>query len=139
MAKNKNLHEAKKNKKDNFFTMYEDVKKEVESYDPKEFEDKVVYCNADDYRWSNFVKYFKDNFNRLKLKKLIATNFDIGDGAYKYTYDGKEEIIEQLKGNGSFDSEECLEILDKETDMVITNPPFSLWRHYFKVCMEPYL
>ena len=125
----KNLHNARINKNDEFYTQYEDIEKELQYYDIKGLR---VYCPCDDYRWSNFVKYFKDNFDKLGITKLIATNYDIGDGAYKYIYDGKNEIIEELKGNGDFNSEECTKIKDEECDIVITNPPFSLFRKFIK-------
>ena len=77
---NKNLKTAKKQKNDEFYTQYEDIEKEMIHYIPH-FESKIIYCPCDDWRWSNFVKYFKDNFSNFKLKKLIATNYDIGEGA----------------------------------------------------------
>lgn len=126
---NKSLHLAKKNKKDEFYTLYSTIEDEMKYY-TQHFNGKIVYCNCDDYRWSNFVKYFKDNFIKLGLKKLIATNYNIGDGAYKYEYDGTE-VVTALNGDGSYDSAECTKILS-EADIVVTNPPFSCWRAYVK-------
>lgn len=131
MAKNKNLHSAKNAKKDEFYTQLSDIEKEMVNYVPWFKESpKTVYCPCDDYRWSNFVKCFKDNFEYLGLKKVIATNYDIGDGAYKWEYDGENETITKLEGNGDFMSDECTKIKD-ECDVVVTNPPFSKMRQFF--------
>lgn len=73
------LDRAKKAKNDEFYTRYEDIEAEISNYDTEHFKDKVVYCNCDDPRNSNFFKYFVNNFNRLKLKKLICTGFGIND------------------------------------------------------------
>ena len=129
--KNKNLTNAKKAKNDCFFTLLKDVEKEVSQYDLK---GKVIYCNCDDYRYSNFVKYFKDNFEELKIKKLIATNYDTGEGAFIYEYDGVNELVHKLNGNGDFRSPECIAYL-QEADIVWTNPPFSLFREFVDVIM----
>lgn len=132
MRNNSNLNKAKKARNDEFYTLYEDIEKEIQNYN---LEGKKIYCNCDDYRYSNFVKYFKDNFNKLKISYLTASNYDIGECAYKYEYDGVEEKITALKGNGDFRSEECIAFL-KEADVVITNPPFSLFREYVAQLME---
>lgn len=124
------LHKAKKAKNDEFYTRYEDIEKEMVHY-TEHLKGKVIYCPCDDYRWSNFVKYFKDNFERYGLKKLIATNYDIGDGAWKYTYDGVTETADRMEGNGDFRSDESTKIM-QECDIVITNPPFSLFREFVK-------
>lgn len=130
--KNTNLTNAKKAKNDYFFTLLKDVEKEVSQYDLK---GKVIYCNCDDYRYSNFVKYFNDNFEKLEIKKLIATNYDMGEGAFVYEYDGVNELVQELNGNGDFRSPECITYL-QESDVVITNPPFSLFREYIKQLMD---
>lgn len=127
--KNTNLLKAKKAKNDEFYTRYEDIEKEVVHY-KDQLEGRIVYCPCDDYRWSNFPKYFKDHFQEYKLKRLICTNYDIGDGAYRYDFDGKNEVVEELKGNGDFRSEECTRIKDMPGVIVITNPPFSLFRAF---------
>ena len=132
MRNNSNLHKAKKARNDEFYTQYEDIEKEIQNYN---LEEKKIYLNCDDYRYSNFVKYFKDNFNTLKISYLTASNYDNGECAYKYEYDGLEEKITALKGNGDFRSEECVELL-KEADVVITNPPFSLFREYIALLMK---
>lgn len=132
MRSNSNLNKARKARADEFYTQYEDIEKEIQNYN---LEGKKIYCNCDDYRYSNFVKYFKDNFNRLKISVLTASNYDNGEGAYKYEYDGVEEKITALKGNGDFRSNECVELL-KEADVVITNPPFSLFREYVALLMK---
>lgn len=131
---NTNLHRAKREKNDEFYTRYEDIANEVQHY-KEHFKGKSVYCNCDDYRFSNFVKYFKDNFDTLQLRCLTATNYDIGDGAYIYIYNGRKEIIYPLVGNGDFRSDECVQFL-KCCDVVCTNPAFSLWREYFKQLMD---
>lgn len=128
MSKNKNLHKAKKAKNDEFYTRYEDIEKELVHYKDKLF-GKTIYCPCDDYRWSEFPKFFKDKFEEYGLKKVISTNYDLGDGAWCWTYDGKEEKIERLQGDGDFNSPECSSLRDS-SDLVCTNPPFSLWREY---------
>lgn len=134
---NRNLNLARANKNDEFYTMYEDIEKELTHYKDY-FKDKVVYCNCDDYRYSNFVKYFVYNFKSLGLKKLVSTHYS-EDKAYKlevfYNKDKIDKKITQLKGNGDFRSEECISLL-KEADIVVTNPPFSLFREYIKQLIE---
>lgn len=125
--KNINLHKARKTKNNEFYTFYEDVEKEVNEY--KDFlENKIVYCNCDNPKYSQFWKYFKDNFQELKIKKLISTYLS-DNIAYKTDYNGITIEKTKLSGNGSFESEECLAIL-KEVDVVITNPPFSIFSEY---------
>ena len=82
-----------------------------------------------------YIKYFKNNFEKLGITYLVATNYDIGEGAWKYTYDGVKETADRLEGNGDFRSEECTRIKDDECDIVITNPPFSLFREFVKWIM----
>ena len=131
MAKTKNdvLQRAKDNKNDEFYTRMVDIEKEMPLHFD-DFKDKTIYCCCDDYRWSNFILYFKDHFVESGIKKLIATNYDNGDGAWKYVYDGKEETITALEGNGDFMSEECTAIKDNEADIIITNPPFSKFKSF---------
>lgn len=131
MSTNKNMQAAKKAKNDEFYTAISDIEAEVNNY-WEQLKGEVVYCPCDDYRWSKFVEYFKTNFSKIGLKKLIATNYDIGDGAWKYTYDGISETIEQLKGDGDFESEECTKIKNSEATIIITNPPFSKFRTFFQ-------
>lgn len=120
------LDKAKINKKDEFYTQLIDIEKEVVYY-TKHFRDKVVYCNCDDPEYSNFWKFFYEHFEELGLKGLNATYF--GEDARFYNYDGKEITITQLKENGDFRSNECIQVL-KQSDIVVTNPPFSLFREY---------
>lgn len=175
MAGNSALSAAVKAKKDEFYTQLTDIEKEMRYY-RKHFKGKTVFCNCDDPFESNFFKYFVLNFNRLGLKKLIATCyatspivgqqlslFDVVGGeeeqrnkpykavvtkVYDVTGDGgvdmfdvaelfkahENELVE-LEGDGDFRSEECLALLD-EADIVVTNPPFSLFREYVSVLME---
>ena len=130
MNKRKNhcLLNAKKVKNNEFYTRYEDIESEIKHYYPY-LKDKTIYTNTDNPYSSNFYKYFKDHFKQLGLKQLIATNYSLSRKAYKAVYDGKTEIVENLKGNGDFRSGECLEILEK-SDIVVTNPPFSLFRKF---------
>lgn len=122
------LRDSKRNPNDEYYTLYEDVRKDLEYYKER-FRGKTVYCPCDDYRWSNFVKYFKDNFYTLGLKTLLASNIDTGDGAYAYKYDGKEEITLKLV-KGDFLTAEVDNLL-KSCDIIATNPPFSLLRKIF--------
>ena len=153
-SQNKNLSQAKKNKKDEFYTQLSDIENELKHY-KKHFKGKVVYCNCDDPRVSNFFHYFSYNFEKLGLKKLITTCYknkdinsisknDTEQAIYlEYTGDKNgnnvpdlEEIgIHQLKGDGDFRSEESIELL-KEADIVVTNPPFSLFREYVAQLIE---
>ena len=123
MSKNNILCNAKKAKNDEFYTLIEDVEKEVSQY-KDQFKDKVIYCNCDDYKWSNFYKYFKDHFKEYKLKRLIASCLT---GNYA-SYDGNVETTGQLQ-NGDFRGEESIELL-KTADIVVSNPAFSLFREY---------
>lgn len=138
MAKNKNLTQAKKAKNDEFYTLISDVEKELKHY-KKYFEGKVVYCNCDDPEESNFWKFFELNFEEYKLKKLISTHYDAEKPTYKLELsadidgDGKitkgDIVKTPLKQNGDFRSEESINLL-KESDIICTNPPFSLFKEY---------
>lgn len=141
MPKNENLKNAKEAKNDEFYTQLSDISKELCNY-KKHFENKVVFCNCDDPDWSNFWIYFHLNFSDLKLKKLIATHYDKdGNPSYLMEYEGGNDSDSKcwsqrhLKGNGDFRSEECVELL-KQADIVVTNPPFSLFREYVAQLME---
>lgn len=142
--KNSNLHNAKRAKNDEFYTQLSDIEKEMRHY--KEFfKGKVVYCNCDDARESNFFKYFSLNFEHLGLKKLITTGYKEEGKGVVLIYEGdkngnrivedSEIIVRELEGNGDFRSAECIEFL-KEADVVVTNPPFSLFREYVAQLME---
>ena len=143
-SKNTNLHNAKKAKNDEFYTQLSDIENEMAHY--KEFfKGKIVYCNCDDARDSNFFKFFVNNFESLGLKKLIATGYKENRKGVKLVYGGDkngnfmvddaEVAVTELDGNGDFRSEECIELL-KECDVVVTNPPFSLFREYVAQLMK---
>ena len=151
---NSNLTKAKKAKKDEFYTQLLDIENELRHYNPH-FKDKVVYCNCDDPRVSKFFYYFSHKFKFLGLKKLITTCyknqerdlFSQNDSkkAISLDYDGfKEEErvpnpedigIHYLEGDGDFRSTECIDLL-KRADIVVTNPPFSLFREYVMQLIE---
>ena len=133
MKHNTNLHSARAAKNDEFYTQLADIEKELAHY-KDHLRDQVIYCPCDDYRTSQFVAFFKTNFHRLKLKKLIATHYTYQDlfthnTSYKYEFDGRKETITALEGDGDFRSDECMKLLD-EADIVVTNPPFSLFREF---------
>ena len=132
--KNTILQEAKKNKNDEFYTRYEDIAKELPYY-KEQLANKIIYCNCDNPKHSNFYKFFKDNFHEYKLKKLVATYFNPDSYTYKTVFDGENEIITELDGYGDFRSPVCVDIL-QECDVVITNPPFSLFREFVKLMCE---
>lgn len=126
---NQNLLTAKNKKNDEFYTRLEDIQKELDNY-KEYFKDKIIYCNCDDIYTSNFYKYFKDNFNKLGIKKIIATNLSLDNTAYKTEFDNNsKETRTPLRGNGDFRSKECIKLL-QESDIIVTNPPFSLFREY---------
>lgn len=139
MAKNANLINAKKAKNDEFYTRLQDIEKELNSYDPAVFKDKTIFCNCDDPKRSKFWIFFHMNFNRLGLKKLIATHYNMdGSPSYAMIYDSQNQKDDvdfdkgakiPLKGDGDFRSPECIDLL-KQSDMVVTNPAFSLFREY---------
>ena len=151
---NKNLNKAREAKKDEFYTQLEDINNELKHY-REHFRGKTVLCNCDDPRVSNFFTYFAYNFEFLGLKKLITTcyknqNADIfsqnkcekavyliyeGDKNGNHIPDAEEIGVLPLKGDGDFRSKECVELL-KEADIVVTNPPFSLFREFVAQLME---
>lgn len=132
MADNSNLHKAMKGKNDEFYTQMEDIVNELKHYD---LSGKSIYCNCDNPEKSNFYKYFKDNFHELGITHLIATGYNPNGNGYYGSYDGENEILKPLINNGDFRSEECIEIL-KTCDVIVTNPPFSLFRQYAKQLMD---
>ena len=137
MSKSSELTNARIGKKDEFYTQYEDIEKEME-YHKDSFKDKIVYCNCDDPTWSAFWNYFHKNFKVLSLKKLISTHYEKDGASYKMVYKGGDDEnintgkITILEGNGGFQTEECIAILD-ETDIIVSNPPFSLFRDYVDI------
>lgn len=149
-ATNKLLQKAKKSKSDEFYTQLSDIESELQHY-KNHFKNKVVYCNCDDPTISNFFNYFASNFKELGLKKLIAScyrkqeidlfNTEKTESGFFYKYTGNENIkpkstdIIHFKGDGDFRSAESIELL-KQADIVVTNPPFSLFREYVAQLIE---
>lgn len=141
---NANLNAAKKAKNDEFYTMYEDIENELQHY-PGAFQGKTVYCNCDNPEWSNFWRYFHEDFTALGLKKLVSTHYerDIKKNGhpYKMEYEGGNDaditagVKTPLEGNGDFASDECIEIL-RQADIVVTNPPFSVFRAYIQTLFD---
>ena len=168
---NHNLHKAKQEKNDEFYTRYEDIEAEIQHY-TEHFENKTVFCNCDDPHKSNFLSFFMNNFNQLKLKKLIVTGCkDASALENQISLFSEEEtvipkaeaiIIQnvpqnakmslddllQIKGNscqilkgnniylaGDFRSDESLAFL-RESDIIVTNPPFSLFRDFIALLMK---
>ncbi|MFA6857991.1 MAG: adenine-specific methyltransferase EcoRI family protein, partial [Treponema sp.] len=169
---NSNLSNAKAAKNDEFYTQYHDIEKEVNAYiefNPDVFKGKTILCPCDDPEWSNFTKYFAQNFERLGLKKLISTSFapnaknivqdyqptlfELNDSKYDkdkslthgkiFTLTDEEEPprdITKLKwnyleGTGDFKSDEVKKLRD-ESDVIITNPPFSMFREFLAWIVE---
>ena len=158
---NTSLRKAKSAKNDEFYTQLADIERECEHY-KEQFFGKVILCNCDDPRVSNFFRYFFTSFYRLGLKKIISVcyknlNPDLfsqhkDEQAVYCIYDGKDrtdDVIEDcdyeafvkrnewnvLQGDGDFRSEECIKLL-KQSDIVVTNPPFSLFREYVAQLVE---
>lgn len=128
MAKNTNLHTAKRRKMDEFYTQYKDIEKELAHYIPH-FSGRTIYCNCDTPE-SNFVRYFEDHFEEYGLKRLIATGIDRNTGkGTLYDKSGEKEPYIGEINSGDFRSDECVEYL-RQADIVVTNPPFSLFREY---------
>jgi len=171
---NTNLTQAKNAKNDEFYTQYHDIEREMNAYleyNPNVFRGKVILCPCDDPEWSNFTKYFAQNFEKLKLKKLISTSYAFESKGIKGKYvvttferknpkfdkdkveikgknftlakdrNGDDKInIEDLEykyldGDGDFRSEEVTKLRD-EADIIITNPPFSLFREFLSWIMQ---
>jgi len=171
---NSNLTKAKSVKNDEFYTQYQDSEKEIMAYldfNPNAFKDKTVLLPCDDPEWSNFTKFFAQNFERLKLKKLISTSYAPDSKKLKIAYaptlfetnapqfdktktivngkiftldhdtsgDGKIDVNDlewtYLKGDGDFKSAEIKKLRD-EADIIITNPPFSLFREFLSWIIE---
>lgn len=152
--KNSRLHTAKNAKKDEFYTQLSDIENEMKHY-KNHFKGKVVYCNCDDPGVSNFFKFFSNNFEHFGLKKLITTCYKNQDRDLFSRHDSEKAIwlecegtenenqipsreetkVRHLKRDGDFRSAECIELL-KQADIVVTNPPFSLFREYVAQLME---
>lgn len=143
-TKNNNLHNAKRQKNDEFYTTRATVELELNHY-KEHFRGKVVYCNCDDPIESEFTRYFAHKFEDWGLKKLISTGYKESGHGVMYVYEGdkngnlvpdrSEWKITELQGNGDFKSEECVELL-KQADIVVSNPPFSLFREYVAQLIE---
>ena len=160
---NSNLHSAKREKQDEFYTQYEDIETEMNAYfeyDQNVFKDKTILLPCDDPEWSEFTRYFASNFDRFGIKKLISTSyapgaankkptlFELSSPTYNKSLNethGKLFVLERerersvdiddlkftyLKGDGDFRSPEVCKLRD-ESDIIITNPPFSLFREFF--------
>lgn len=147
-SSNTNLHKAKNVKNDEFYTQLSDIENELRHY-KDHFKNKVVYCNCDDPRVSNFFHYFSYNFEHLGLKKLIATCYKNHDVDLFSTHDSEQAVyleytgdkngnsvpdaneigVQPLQGDGDFRSAESIDLL-QQADIVVTNPPFSLFREY---------
>ena len=155
---NKNLHNAKNSKNDEFYTQYTDIQKEVDAYleyNPNVFRDKTILLPCDDPEWSNFTKFFVQNFENFGLKKLISTcytntknscqtdlfendclqNFNLHGKILILTKDNLNSKWQYLKGDGDFRSDEIKALRD-ESDFIITNPPFSLFREFVSWIFE---
>ena len=148
VSKNAPLNRASVAKEDEFYTQLSDIENELKYYH-EHFKGKIVLCNCDDPRISNFFHYFSYNFEKLGLKKLITTCYksrqldmfsqNNSERAIYLEYDGdknedripnRDEITKHnMKKDGDFRNDECIEIL-KRSDIVVTNPPFSLFREY---------
>ena len=141
---NVSLSNAKRAKNDEFYTQLSDIENELKHY-KSHFAGKVVYCNCDDARKSNFFRFFQKKFNDYGLKKLVTTSYNEDGHGSVLVYEGdtngngklddNEVKVSELKGNGDFRSEECLELL-KEADIVVTNPPFSLFREFIATLVQ---
>lgn len=142
-SSNNNLHNARDVKNDEFYTRFDDIQAELNFY-KDQLKGKVIYCNCDDPSESAFTDFFKLNFDYLGIKKLICTRyqksnlFTYSDQEKRSGYrleitstnkNDKKPIKIELQGDGDFRSPECIELL-KEADIVITNPPFSLFREF---------
>ncbi|MGV8993123.1 MAG: adenine-specific methyltransferase EcoRI family protein [Flavobacterium sp.] len=171
---NSNLTNAKNAKKDEFYTQYYEIEKEISAYlefNPDVFRGKTVLLPCDDPEWSNFTKFFAQNFEKFGLTKLISTSYASASKNYKMLYqptlfevndpkfdagktikngkiftlihdksgDGKVDVDDlewkYLEGDGDFNSEEIKNLRD-EADIIITNPPFSLFRDFLAWVVE---
>ena len=148
MPSNAGLRRADRAKNDEFYTQLSDIERELSHY-KEHFKGKTIFCNCDDPRISNFFKYFALNFNEFGLKKIISTCYknqdvdlftqnDCEKAVYiEYTGNPNDPTstdfstieVKELRGDGDFRSQECIELL-KQSDIVVTNPPFSLFREY---------
>ena len=144
-AQNSNMHKARKVKNDEFYTQLTDIEQELLHYRDK-FKGKVIYCNCDDPVESEFYRYFHLNFHFFGMKELISTHYDKHKSTYALIYQGGTSEVSDndynsydkkipLKENGDFRSPESIAYL-KQADIVVTNPPFSLYREYVAQLMK---
>lgn len=140
---NQILYKSRINKNDEYYTQLPDIEQELSQY-THHFKDKIVYCNCDNPDTSNFVNYFQTRFYELKLKKLIATSYNIcGAPSVKLEVMPSDTnptgplicTRTSLRGNGDFRSDECIDLLD-DVDIVVTNPPFSLFREFIALLIK---
>ena len=142
----KQISSARKEKKDEFYTQLTDIEKEMAHYH-SHLQGSVIFCNCDDPLESHFFRYFALNFDHLQLKKLITTHYDDAEPTYKLEidraidvnddskFDESDTVRTPMKENGDFRSPESIELLN-QADIVITNPPFSLFRDYVAQLIE---
>lgn len=141
MSSNSNLTIAKNVKNDEFYTSMPDIEVELENYRGY-FKGKTVYCNCDDSERSNFWRYFYERFDELELTGLISTHYTPGKSSYRLdvwrdTFVGRmrEPVRRDIHGDGDFRSKECIQIL-QEADVVVTNPPFSLFKEFITLLLQ---
>ena len=138
MASAKELNVAKQNKSDEFYTLYKDIELEMSHYGEDAFRGKTIYMPCDNPNKSMFWKFFRDNFQRLGIKQLIATHLETRDGFFfppsYWRCDGSHITHFQLN-NADFRKDECREIMEK-SDVIITNPPFSLLKDFILQLIE---
>ena len=144
-ALNSNLHKARKNKNDEFYTRNTDIENELKYY-RDQFKNKIIYCNCDDPTESEFYRYFHLNFHFFGLRLLISTHYDAKKPTYALIYQGGSSEQSDndynsydkkipLRENGDFRSDESIAYLE-QSDIVVTNPPFSLYREYVAQLMK---
>lgn len=131
---NENLCRAKTEKNDEFYTQYEDIEAELNvyyEYDHDVFRGKTILCPCDDPEWSNFTKYFTDHFKRFGLRRLISTSYSKSGRGKILVMDrpGEKPVFQYLNGDGDFRSDE-VSMLRDESDVIVTNPPFSLFKEF---------
>ena len=134
MSDGKNLRQAKKNKNDEFYTQMESIDDEIPNY-ISHFENKKLYFNCDGIQ-SNFFIHFANNFHKYKLKQICCTYYDKSNNSYATLMEQDGSVSKyELKGNGDFRSDECVELM-KQSDIVVTNPPFSLFREFISLLID---
>ena len=138
VSSNRNLHSAKRAKNDEFYTQLADIESEMNAYleyDPDVFRGKTILLPCDDHNWSNFWTFFNDRFEQLGLTRLVATGYVTGGRGVFAERTGDRTTTDLLDGDGDFRSPEVTALRD-EADLVITNPPFSLFRAFVAWLMD---